>query len=188
MTLSELLVPNFIQLLKALSAWLTKAQSQMLPAQAEALLSARLADDMFPLSTQIRFACVQALEAPARLTGLPFPDAVAELLAEGRDAGDQPGTIADAQARIAETLATLERLAPGTLAVSGPTPIAHALPNGMTFDLTADQYARDWAVAQFNFHLMTAYAILRSKGIALGKADYIPHLLPYLRANTKANA
>jgi len=51
----------------------------------------------------------------------------------------------------------------------------------MVFDLTAEEYARDWAIGQFYFHVMTAYAILRAQGVALGKADYIPHLLPRLR-------
>ena len=62
--------------------------------------------------------------------------------------------------------------------------IAHALPNGMIFDLTAEQYARDWALPQFYFHLMIAYAILRNRKVELGKADYIPHMFAYLRPDT----
>ena len=54
----------------------------------------------------------------------------------------------------------------------------------MTFDLTAEQYARDWALPQFYFHVMTAYAILRAQGVALGKADYITHMFAYLRPST----
>jgi hypothetical protein len=38
-------------------------------AEAEALLLARLAPDMFPLSTQIRFACVQVHESTHRVQG-----------------------------------------------------------------------------------------------------------------------
>jgi hypothetical protein len=34
------------------------------------------------------------------------------------------------------------------------------LPGGLIFDLTGERYARDWALPQFYFHLMTAYAIL----------------------------
>jgi hypothetical protein len=37
---------------------------------------------MFPLATQIRFACVQAQEAPLRLLGRPL-EPLAELLGEG---------------------------------------------------------------------------------------------------------
>ena len=57
----------------------------------------------------------------------------------------------------------------------------------MVFDLTAEQYARDWTLGQFYFHLMTAYAILRSEGVELGKADYIPHMFPYIRPDTIPN-
>lgn len=183
MTLTNLLVPTFTQLLRALSGWLEKAQEQLPPAEAEALLSRRLAPDMFPLSTQVRFACVQVQEAVARLTGQPFPAAVAELLDEGRHANDRPGSLAEARARIAETLVLIDRLGPDALDMDPGQPIAHALPNGMVFDLTAAQYARDWTLAQFYFHVMTAYAILRSGKVDLGKADYIPHLLPYLRVD-----
>lgn len=62
--------------------------------------------------------------------------------------------------------------------VDPAAPIAHALPQGMVFDLTAAQYARDWALPQFYFHVMTAYAILRAQGVELGKADYVAQNAP----------
>lgn len=181
MSLTQLLVPTYTQMLQALSGWLNKAQVQLPQADAEALLSARLAPDMFPLSTQIRFACVQVHEAACRLRGQAFPESLGELLNEGRNAGERPGSLADVQARIDEAIALLNSLAPDVLDADSARPIAHELPNGMVFDLTAEQYARDWSLAQFYFHLMTAYAILRSQNVELGKADYIPHMLAHLR-------
>ena len=44
------------------------------------------------------------------------------------------------------------------------------LPNGMTFDLTHQQFARDWALGQFYFHVMAAYAILRKEGVRSASA------------------
>ncbi len=184
MTLTNLIVPTYTLMLKALSGWLKKAETQMPEAEAEALLSARLAPDMFPLSTQIRFVCLQAQEAVFRLRGEAFPKSFDDLVNEGRNAGERPGSLADAQARIDEAIALLESLAPDALDAEPDQSVAHELPSGMIFDLTAEQYARDWALAQFYFHLMTAYAILRSEKVALGKADFIPHLLPYLRPET----
>jgi hypothetical protein len=181
MSLTTLLVPTYTQMLRALSGWLKKAQDQIPKADAEALLTARLAPDMFPLSTQIRFACVQAREAMCRLRGEALPASIHQLLEEGRHAGERPGTLADAQARIDETLELLDGLAPDALDANSDKPIAHELPNGMIFDLSAEQYARDWTLAQFYFHVMTAYSILRSENIQLGKADYVAHMLPYLR-------
>ena len=184
MPTTNLLVPTYKQMLTALSGWLDKAQAQMPDGKVEGLLSARLALDMFPLSTQIRFACVQAWESVFRLKGEEFPASLQTLLDEGRNAGEHPGSIADAQARIAETIALLDGLAPDALDADRERPIAHALPNGMILDLTAEQYARDWTLPQFYFHLMTAYAILRSEGVELGKADYVAHMFAYLRPGT----
>ena len=184
MSLTNLLVPTFVQMLNRLSTWLEKADGST----GDALLSARLAPDMFPLSTQIRFACVQAQEAMCRLKGEDFPDSLGALRDEGRNGAEHPGSIADAKGRIAQTLALLEALAPDALDAAAGTMIAHALPNGMILDLTAEQYARDWALPQFYFHLMTAYAILRANGVELGKADYVAHMLPHLRPGTMPTA
>lgn len=181
MTLSDILVPTYVQMLEALSRWLAKAEAQRPGDAAEALLAARLAPDMFPLATQVRFACRQAQEGVFRLKGSAFPPALEQLLAEARNGGEAPGTLADAQARIEETLAVVRTAAQEGIAVDPATPIAHALPNGMTLDLTAEQYARDWAVPQFYFHVVTAYAILRAQGVELGKADYASHMLAFLR-------
>jgi hypothetical protein len=184
MSLTDLVVPTYKQMLSALSGWLDKAWVQMPADQAEALLSERLAADMFPLSTQIRFACVQAYEGVCRLRGEEFPASVAILLDEGRGANEHPGSLADAQARIRETIAMVEGVGPGALDADPDRAIAHELPNGMIFDLTAAQYAQDWNLPQFYFHLMTAYAILRSAGVNLGKADYVTHMFAYLRPGT----
>ena len=45
MQLTSLLVPTYTQMLKTLSGWLKKAQAQLPEAEAQALLSARLARD-----------------------------------------------------------------------------------------------------------------------------------------------
>lgn len=182
MTLRTLLIPTYVQTLNGMSGWLGKAQAPH--GQADAVLSARLAPDMFPLSTQIRFACVQAQEGMCRLSGADFPPSIDLLLKEGRDAARHPGSIADAQARIAETVALLETPPPSAVDAEPETPIAHGLPIGMVFDLTLEQYARDWAIPQFYFHVMIAYAILRREGVDLGKADYVGHMFAYLRPGT----
>ncbi|UUX99814.1 DUF1993 family protein [Sphingomonas sp. J315] len=182
MTPSALIVPTYGQMLRALSAWLAKAEEQ--GCVTEALMAARLAPDMFPLATQIRFACVQAQEGVYRLRGEAFPASLSELLDEGRNGGEHPGTIADARARIGETLALLEQVGSDMPDIDPGAPIAHALPQGMVFDLTAEQFVRDWALPQFYFHLMTAYAILRAQGVELGKVDYVAHMFRFLRPET----
>jgi hypothetical protein len=56
MNLTDLLVPTYRNMLRTLRGLLDKAEAQLGGAGAEALLWARLAPDMYPLATQIRFA------------------------------------------------------------------------------------------------------------------------------------
>ena len=179
----DLLAPTYVQMLTALSTWLDKAKAQLLD-DADGILSARLAHDMFPLSTQVRFACVQAQEGMFRLRGEEFPASLADLLDEGRNAGERPGTIEEAQSRIKETISLIQSLSDSIGEIDPNRAIAHAIPNGMIFDLSIEKYVRDWAIAQFYFHVMTAYAILRNREIELGKADYVSHMFSYLRSGT----
>ena len=182
MTLTDLLVPTYRNMLQTLKGLLDKAELQLGPERSEALLSARLAPDMFPLATQIRFAAVQAYDGPRRLRGEEHRPEVEAILNEGRNAGETPGTLAEAKARIDQALAYVESLDADALDLAPEdAPLALDLPMGMTFDLTRAEFARDWALGQFYFHVMAAYAILRKEGVEIGKADYVPHMFGYLR-------
>ncbi|MCW2410309.1 MULTISPECIES: DUF1993 family protein [unclassified Sphingobium] len=180
MSLTASLVPTYRQMLRTLSGLLDKAEQQM-PAGARALLAARLAPDMYPLAAQIRFAALQAQEALFRLRGQPLPAALVALAAEGQAAVHSPGSLAQARARLTEALAALDALPSGALDAGDSLPIALDLPGGLAFDMTGEDYARDWALPQFYFHVVTAYAILRKEGVEIGKADYVPHMFAYLR-------
>lgn len=170
MNLAQLTLPIYDQMLGSLDGWLAKAEAS----KGDALLAARLADDMFPLATQIRFLCNMPGEAMTRIGGIGFASS---------DQDD--ATLGAARERIART-----RKAIGTWRdadfVAGDPAVELALPNGMTFDLKAEDYVRDWALPQFYFHLVAAYAILRTRGLALGKADYVPHMVKYLRTPAPA--
>ena len=75
MSLTQLLVPTYRHMLQTLVALLDKAHGQ-LEGHCAPLLSARLAPDMYPLATQIRFAAYQAQEATFRLLLCHFPGIV----------------------------------------------------------------------------------------------------------------
>ena len=135
----------------------------------EALLQARLAQDMFPLHTQIRFTIDQVVTALNRLGS------------GGIEADESDITsFADARARIAAAQAQLVATDPA--AWPGAHDIVEfTLPNGMTFDMQAHEYCRDWTTPQVYFHLMAVYSILRAEGLAIGKADYVGYMMKYLR-------
>lgn len=176
-------MPTFAQMLRAMSAWLEKAGAHAAAHghSADALLSLRLAPDMYPLAAQVRFPCFQAQEAVHRLTGEPVPEGLEEIRREGWNAGEHPGSLTDAKLRIADALSLLGGIAAGALDEGADRPISLELPNGMAFDMTGAQYARDWVLPQFYVHLSAAYAILRNHGVELGKADLVPHMFAYLR-------
>ena len=54
-------------------------------------------------------------------------------------------------ARIFNTISVVEEAAATGITIAPAAPIVHTPPNGMILDLTAEQYARDWALPQFYF-------------------------------------
>lgn len=186
MTLTAFLVPALANQLNAISGWLDKTEAFAAGRgeSPERLLALRLAPDMYPLTTQLLFLAFQAQEPVYRLRGEAVPAAVLEVRQEGRDGSERPGTWAQARARVAEAAAFLATVGPDELDAQAGQPIAHELPTGMIFDMTAEQYVRDWALPQAAFHQMIAYAILRHAGVPLGKVDYVPHMFGYLRPGT----
>lgn len=178
-TLYDLTIPAYLNALRALSGQLDKALAwgEKNGVGEQEFLVARLAPDMFPLATQVRFTCMQAIQAATRLgaTGAPDP---------GDDATDASGL----QGQIAAALAWLDALDPATLGDDPDRDVSFDLPNGMVFDMTAATYIRDWAQPQFYFHLVAAYAVMRHLGAPLGKPDYVSYMMQYLRPGTAPTA
>jgi hypothetical protein len=183
MRLTSLLLPSLSNQVHAVSAWLDKAEgfAAERKSSSDALLALRLAPDMLPLTPQLRFLAFQAQEPVHRLRGEALPAALLEVRQEGRDGDERAGTWLQARARLAEAASLLATVGPDEFDAGADHPFAHELPNGMIFDMTREQYVRDWALPQAAFHQMSAYAILRHAGLPLGKVDYVPHMFGYLR-------
>jgi hypothetical protein len=190
MTISELLIPSFTQALRALSTWLDKAAEFEAEAgrEPDEVMGLRIAPDMFPLATQVRFCCLGAQEFSYRLRGESLPESVQAVRQAGLDADKSPGTVAEAQATIGATLDVLARLDLAEIDGAADRPVTFEIPSGHVFDMTGEQLARDWTLPQFHFHLVAAYAILRARGVPLGKVDYVPWMFGYLREGTGAGA
>lgn len=165
MNLHDQSIAVFRSRIDTLIALLTKAEAHP---QSDALLGARLAEDMHPLSTQVRFVANLPGEALPRLTDRTFTS---------RD--EDETTLAGAKAALAQTAALLDQVEASELKAPGDQIVLN-LPNGMEFTLTAEQYVRDWSLPNFYFHLTTAYAILRMQGLEIGKVDFMPHMMRYM--------
>lgn len=157
---------TYANMLGTLDTLVTKAEGHE---KGEAMLQARLAEDMFPLHTQIRFTLDQVVTALKRLGTLDLASDDSEIT-----------TFAEAHKRIAATQALVAGTDPATWPASGDT-VEFTLPNNMTFAMQAHEYCRDWATPQFYFHLMAAYAILRMEGVQVGKIDYVGHMMKYMK-------
>ena len=165
-TIAEQLKPTADNVLATLDGLLAKAAK----GAGDGLLAERLSADMLPLAAQVRIACDQISAALKRTSDSVFvlPD-------------DDDTTLAAARDRVARTRAAV-RAQSDTSFVAPDVPIELSLPNGMAFAMRADEYVRDWALAQLYFHVVTAYAILRAKGLAIGKADFLPYMARYAKA------
>ncbi|TSD76940.1 DUF1993 domain-containing protein [Pseudomonas sp. KBS0710] len=171
MSVYAITIPCFAQMLNTLKGLLDKgeAHAKALAFDPQNLLDSRLAPDMHALATQVRYACTQAREAVERLSGV----SVSTL--------ETPGSMSSAVGLIDQTLNFLAEADRNVIDGRAGHLIIIELPGGITFELTGNEYAVNWATPQFYFHLMTAYSILRHNGVPLGKADYVPHMFAYLR-------
>jgi hypothetical protein len=52
---------------------------------------------------------------------------------------------------------------------------------GIYAQMSGREYVDDFLVPNFYFHLVTAYGVLRMSGVAIGKRDYMLHLVPLVR-------
>jgi hypothetical protein len=161
-TVYDASVPVFANTLRSMRAWLDKAASEKYPA---ALVEARLAEDMKPLTAQYQFASDSAKNAVARLIGIEPPVMP-----------DTETSFVELQARCDRTIAFIEGVDPSSLIASEDREVTIKFPSGMGYRFTGGDYLRNFALPNFYFHATTAYAILRAQGVSLGKPDYLQHL------------
>lgn len=124
------------------------------------MLDWRLIEDMRPLGFQLMVVHNFACQWPARVAGLPVP--------EGITADLNASEFASALDKAKAYLATLE---PAQFAGRDDVPLAYRIGEGMEPTLPAGQWLTVFATTNLLFHLSTAYGILRSKGVPIGKPD-----------------
>lgn len=151
-------VPVFIKGLGGLRAVLAKAQVHGL--DEAALLNDRLAPDMFPFVKQVQVACDHAKGAAARLSGKENPKME-----------DIETSLAELIARIDKTVAFCASVSEADFAGANEQKIT--LPYFAGTFMAGYDYAREYAIPNFFFHVAMAYAIVRKNDVQIGKADYI---------------
>jgi hypothetical protein len=162
-TLYDLTVPVFLRGLGVMSAVLEKGRAHAEAAGIEPgdLVDARLAADMLTLAGQVQRASDTAKFTCVRIGGV-----------ENVRFADEEKSFADLQERLARTRDFLESVPRAAIEEKeGATIEANIGRSPIT--IGAVDYAQKFAVPNFYFHVTTAYDILRSRGVVLGKMDYI---------------
>ncbi|MBC8129752.1 MAG: DUF1993 domain-containing protein [Rhizobiaceae bacterium] len=125
------------------------------------LLEARLAPDMHNFVRQVQMATDTAKFAGARLAGMIPPSFL-----------DTETSFPELQARIDKTLRFLEIIDPLEVEASSSR-IVTIQHGSRSVSYRGPDYLRQFALPNFYFHVTTAYAILRTNRVPLGKLDYL---------------
>jgi hypothetical protein len=161
----EASAPAFVNSLTNMQAWLDKALAE--GKDEAALIGARLAPDMAPLSGQFQMASDAAKSAVARLAGIEPPSMP-----------DTEASFAELKARCQKTIAFIKSVDRSALDGAEDREVVLMFPNGMGYRFTGRAFLTGFALPNFYFHVTTAYALLRAQGVAVGKPDFLAHVGP----------
>jgi hypothetical protein len=162
-SLYELSVPTFLQTVSAVAGFLDRTAGRCAEtgADPDEFVHVRLFDDMAPFHFQIEALAhhsVWGLEAVK--TGVFAPPALVG-----------PIPFAELQATIARAETALEALTPDEVNGWADKDLDFVIgPRRLAF--TPETFILSFSLPNFHFHAVTAYNILRSRGVPLGKRDY----------------
>ncbi len=162
-SLYDLTVPAFRRGFASLSAILTAGETFAREhgiAEAD-MLDTRLVTDMAPLTAQVQRASDTAKGAMVRIGGIP-----------NLAMADDEASFAALQQRIAATLAFLDTVPRAAIDGEEDAPVT-LVTSGGSVDFTGRSYVLGFVLPNFYFHITTAYALLRMRGVPIGKMDYL---------------
>lgn len=129
---------------------------------ADAFINERLTDDMLPFSFQIRAVCHSSWgNVEAIRTGQASPPPEMEI-----------STYADLESLLAETITKLKSVDPAELDGLLDKDLVFVL-GDFKIPFKGLGFLTSFALPNFYFHATTAYNLLRQKGVAIGKRDYL---------------
>lgn len=165
LTLHEAFVPTAQQILGGLRGLIDKAESHCAETRIDAseLIDARLAEDMWTLPWHVRSCWVHSGFA-IRLfeTGVFSPDFT-----------EIPADWDAMRATINDALRQLGEVTPEFLEQVADKPVEFQLGGKTLMTMTAQNFLLSFNQPNFFFHATTFYDILRMKGVALGKLDFM---------------
>ena len=161
--LYDVAIPAFVRGLQNLSGLLEKAQKYATEQGMELseLLDARLIDDMAPLTRQVQMVTDTAKFVAVRVGQV-----------ENAPWADDEASFADVQARVAKAITFLQAAPADGFEGREEAKVVLTTPSG-DIPFTGSTYVHGFAIPNFYFHLSMAYALLRMKGVPVGKLDFL---------------
>ena len=155
-------VPVYLQLLGGLKKVLQKAEEHTTAQKWDTgvVLNQRFYPDMFTLERQVRQVCTHCQSA-GRVAGVELPSLPA-----------QDNSFAEMQSRIDKTVDFLKGLRANQIDGKDDSDVTVPM-GGQQRTMKAQNYLLHFAMLQVGFHSTTAYDILRSVGVNIGKPDYL---------------
>lgn len=156
-------VPPLAHMLGSFHAVLSKGEVHAKEAGVDpnSYLELKLAPDMLPLTAQVRIATDMSKGGAARLAGVDIPKYE-----------DDETTVEQLKARLLKTIAFLKSLDAAKFAGAEDRHIHLKFPQA-EFNFNGKDYLNNWVLPNVYFHITTGYDILRNKGVALGKQDFL---------------
>jgi uncharacterized protein len=163
LSLFDASIPVYLQMLRNLTHFMNKAETFAADEHVElsALMEASLGHGMANFTRQIQFASDAAKGGAARLAGVEAPSMP-----------DNEATWAELKERIAKTIAFIETIERGQVDGQENRAVILTFP-GRTMEFTGQSFLLTFSLPNFLFHITTAYDVLRSQGVPLGKMDYL---------------
>lgn len=160
-------VPSWCQILASVSGLLDRAEAFCTDKGIAAadVIQARLAEDMLPFAYQVKSTAVHSIGAIEGVRSGAFSP----------DMTPPPESFAALKSRIAGTLVALEAVEPAEIDGFVGRDMRFVF-GERRIEFTAENFLLSFSQPNFYFHAATAYDILRARGVAIGKRDFIGRL------------
>jgi hypothetical protein len=157
-------IPSYLQILDAVSGLIGKAETfcTQKGIEPQLIIQARLAEDMQPFAYQVKSAAVHSIGAIEGVRKGVFSP----------DTSTPPQTFSALKGRITEAIAALHALDVAEIDALTGRDMAFAF-GERRMNFTVENFLLSFSQPNFYFHATTAYDILRWKGVALGKRDFL---------------
>ena len=165
LTLHDAFVPTCLQVLGSVSGLLDKAEAHCAThgLDPEELIGARLAPDMRDFAYQVKSCLVHSAMAVEKCLAGSFSP----------DSSEPPRSFDGLRALVGDAVQRLERISAEDVEALIGKPVQFTIPGVVDWSFTADQFLLSFSQPNFFFHATTAYGLLRSKGVSLGKMDFL---------------